>query len=315
MAGILNNKTRILDTYITDEGRRQLSKGTFEAKYYSFTDANSIYINDTIISSSNDSRCLTETDRFCFEACSLPQDQITFEADDSGKLINVKNSSLDILAGQIFSGSVIISSSDFSSTSNTLLSSSLDSFKKLRILSSPNVFDINHNDFNIGSKNINFIITNNKPINENEIQKLSINQAESLFMDKKMSHVPNFKFLPPVNKPMFGQQPQPLGRFQNLNQDSIIDYKDLSAELEYYEKNGFQEIVNFNETSPQNNIFAQFFEISDNSIVKLDVIDFGQFTVVEDLQYPTKHVYFAGKVFVDSNGATTFINMFTLIFE
>ena len=43
MAGILNSKTRILDTILTLEGRRQLADGDFQVKYVSFTDGSSFY--------------------------------------------------------------------------------------------------------------------------------------------------------------------------------------------------------------------------------------------------------------------------------
>ena len=67
-------------------------------------------------------------------------------------------------------------------------------------------------------------------------------------------------------------------------------------------------------------------------MTKLDVIDFGLFTLTnnelkdiseEDFRraqdrgqsVATKHVFFVGKLYVDSQGSHTFINVFTLIFE
>jgi len=316
MAGILNSKERILDTLLTEEGRRQLAAGNFQAVYYSFSDGLSIYQTDTIVSSSISSvPVLDETYRLCFEATSLPQDQVTFEADDSGKLFNPKNSPIDVMSGQIFSGSILVTSSQFASTAGTLLSSSLESFKNLRILSSPNNFQNPNMEFLLSNKNIKFNITNNKPIHSEDTQKISIDKVESFFMDKRLSHIPNFSFLPPVNSAQTGRTTSSLGDFKNINQESFESYSDLEKELEYFSKNGFEEIIEFTETTTQNNIFAQFFELSDNSVVKLDVIDFGQFTVSNQKEFFIKHVFFAGKIFIDNFGATTFINMFTLVFE
>jgi len=315
MAGILDQKTRILDTYITEEGRRQLADGKFQAKYYSFTDGYSIYNEDTIVSSSTGTKALDATYRICFEATSLPQDQVTFEADDSGKLINVKNSDLKVLAGQIFSGSVLVTGSQFTSTSEILLSSSLNSYKNLRILSSPNAFDINHNDFIIGNNDITFTITNDKPINSQDLQRISIDQVESLFMDKRLSHIPNFTFLPPVNKAQIGGSTTSLGTFQSLNQSAILSFEQLQNELNYYENNGFEADVYFTETTNENNIFCQFFEVSGDSVKKLDVIDFGIFNTPKNPNSTNKHVFFVGKLFIDNLGSTTFVNMFTLVFE
>jgi hypothetical protein len=56
------------------------------------------------------------------------------------------------------------------------------------------------------------------------------------------------------------------------------------------------------------------FEISNGKMVKLDVIDFGEFTT-SDPDHPVKQVFFVGKVFIDSTGNGTFANQFVLIFD
>lgn len=316
MSGILDSKTRIFDTYITDEGRRQLAEGKFNAKFYSFSDGYSIYDLSTIASASSNVPVLDETYRLCLEASSSPYDQVTFEADDSGRLFNVKGFDLNTLAGQIFSGSAgnIITGSQFASTAGSLLSSSLGSYQNLRILSSPDFFDQNFNDFIISKPQSKFIITNDKPILSRDIQKISINEVESLFMDKRLSHIPNFRFLPPVNKALMGEEQTSLGDYQSLNQAPIQTYEDLKEELSYYEQNGYVETIEFLETTRQNNLFSQFFEVSENTIIKLDVIEFGQFTTTEE-NHETKNIFFVGKVFIDNNDQATFVNMFTLVFD
>jgi len=70
--------------------------------------------------------------------------------------------------------------------------------------------------------------------------------------------------------------------------------------------------IYFTETSKQSNIFAQFFESSQNELSKLDVIDFGTFPVENGRD---RHVFFAGKIYGDDNGVDTYINLFTIIFE
>ena len=75
-----------------------------------------------------------------------------------------------------------------------------------------------------------------------------------------------------------------------------------------------KETITFYETSLENNLIGQFFEIGQSSFKKLDVIDFGEF-VTEDEDFPEKHVFFVGKVYPDSKGSYTFVNMFTLVFE
>lgn len=315
IAGILNSKTRIMDSIITQEGRRQMASGKMKAEFFSFTDGCAIYVNDTIVSGSS----LDETYRLCFEASSLPQDQVTFEADDSGKLMALRGSGLNIAAGQLFSGSngeIFLTGSQFASSADNLLSSaSLDSFEKLRILSSPSFFDQDHNTFLLSQNNITFTISDRFPISSSAMQRGSIDQIESLFMDKRLSHVPNFRYLPPVNKARIGGSTSSLGTFPSLGQAPLQTVEDLNLEVADARKNGFEQVVRFFQKSAQNNIFAQFFEVSGNSVTKLDVIDFGLFTVASDNEYPTRHVFFVGKIFIDGFGSSTFVNLFTLIFR
>jgi hypothetical protein len=63
-------------------------------------------------------------------------------------------------------------------------------------------------------------------------------------------------------------------------------------------------------------ILGQFFEVTKNTVSKLDVIDYGQHTW-QDRNNELKwwHVFFVGKVLTDENGDDTFIHIFTLVFE
>ena len=74
--------------------------------------------------------------------------------------------------------------------------------------------------------------------------------------------------------------------------------------------------VTFTETSQENNIVMQLFETDSvsNKFKKLDIIDFGEF-LTEDPVSPMKHVFFAGKVFLNSNKIPTFVNLFTIILD
>lgn len=316
--GILNPKERILDTIITQEGKSQIASGKLIAEYVSFSDMGSVYKLDTIISGG-----LDVTYRFCLEATNLPQDLITFEADDSGKLVGVfvsESNSYNVSLGQIFSGSVrngerlTVSGAQFSSLSSHLLSSSIDNFKKLYTLSSPDIFNQKHDNFITFPKNLNFTITNNKPINTRQLQEVNIDAVESLFFDKRLANVPNFDFLPPINKKHPGEHTgRPLGQYLNLNQRPYVSQEDLFSEINAAIKNGFEEKIYFTETSRENNLLSQFFEISNDEMTKLDVIDFGSFPA--DAEGVSRHVFFVGKVFVDDYKTSTYVNMFMLVFE
>jgi hypothetical protein len=83
--------------------------------------------------------------------------------------------------------------------------------------------------------------------------------------------------------------------------------------LKQLEKTGFKKTIQFLETSRENNLFCQFFEAATDQIIKLDVIDFGDFPATETSG--ARHVFFIGKVFTDGYNITTFVNMFVLVFE
>jgi hypothetical protein len=314
MSGLLEKKSRILDTFITTEGRRQASTGKMKVEYVSFSDAGAIYALDTLVSGG-----LDFTSRLTFEAGNLPQDSITFEADDSGKLLTnfiSADAGYNVVAGQIYSGSntVHVTGSQFASLSAELLSSSLDNFKKLSILGSPDPLNLNYNDFIIYPETVDFGITETKPISSSEIQEIDIDKIESLFYDKRLSHIPNFKFLPPINKPRFGNSTTTaLGDYTNINQKPIVQYSDIQKELVTLDQMGFKKTIQILKSSLQTNLFGQFFEISDDVVKKLDIIDFGDFP--PDNRGIVRHVFFVGKIMTDGNNTTTFINLFTLVFS
>ncbi len=299
-----------MDTIVTSEGRKYIAAGKFEAAFYSFSDAGAFYNCNDILptTSSMDLGGIP-----VLEASNLPQDMITFEADDSGKLVAFRGSNIRVQGGNILTGSSISTlsptfDSDFASLADDLLLGSINNFQNQYILTSPDVLDEETLSFNISRSDMSFDINDNKPIPTTSIQKASLDYIESLFMDKRLSHVPNFNYLPPVNKPRVGtSQGLPLGNFQNIGQRPIYDWNDLNKEIKDLEQRGYIQDISFLETSRENNLFCQMFEVDSATIHKLDVIDFGE---LQD-----KHVWFIGKVRSDSYNSDIFINMFTLIMD
>lgn len=343
MSGILSQKTRILDSILTLEGRRQISTGKLRAEYYSFSDAGAFYDLQDKYASGSSMRGEGIATPFQLEASNLPQDSVTFEADDSGKLFvrelrNINGANVKIIGGSLFSGSLytgfqpVTGSSQFASLANGLLSSSIDSFKNLTIIGSPDLFNSARDEFVVDPLRISFSITDNAPILSHEAggtQTANIDFVESLFADKRLSHIPNFQYLPPVNKPRLGSnEAKLLGIYPRIGQQPVYDYEDLARELNQLETSGFCKTIAFTETSQKNRIIGQFFELSGGVLTKLDVIDFGAFITtggVTEAEYAqlqqtgraslTKHVFFVGKLFIDSTGSHTFVNIFTLVFE
>jgi len=90
MSGILDKKSRILDAILTVDGRRQMAEGTFEVSYVTFTDTGVSYVPDSVNGHED------PTDKLYLEACDLPQDQITFEANDAGKLLSFRKQDITV---------------------------------------------------------------------------------------------------------------------------------------------------------------------------------------------------------------------------
>ena len=148
--GILDNKSRVFDFILTDIGKSQLANGKLVIEHASLTDRHTFYEHD-VVSGSSDA-----ASRIYFEAATTPGDTITFETDDSGQLVTYTSGDLQLDSdGQIISGSSPVTGSltivdQFASMTNTLLSSSLDNFKNLQLISTSNVF--NDEDFEISNK-------------------------------------------------------------------------------------------------------------------------------------------------------------------
>jgi hypothetical protein len=308
MSGFLDSKQRIIDTIITDEGRRQLASGQMQIRFVTFTDGGSFYAPDVVSGSSDASS------RVYLEAASLPQDQITFEADDSGLLMPFKNAQeVQVVAGNLLTGSTLITSS-IASLAGPLLESSLNSFQKQQIIGTEDEF-FGENNFELSEENIEFTITDDQPFKKGEQKTILIDQAESLFSDKRLANLKNFKFLPPVNKStVLNAEGSPLGNFRSPRvQNFDLIKEQLQEGLKKIEKSDYCRKIRFIDTSRESNIFAQFFEVENSLMKKLDVIDFGP---IENAgKYSVKQAYFVGKLLVDNNGMPTFINIFTLVFE
>lgn len=330
MSGLLDSKERIMDTIVTLEGRRQIADGKLKIEYVSFTDGATFYSLDAVSGSAD------VTSRLYFEQGHLPQDQITFEADDSGKLKPFKNSQgIQVLGGLIpvpatvtsdlFSGSQIstynfLTGTAFSSTAESLLASSVDNFKKLYVIGTKDVLFLEEESTKLSKQTVSFKVTENNPLPANKKVK-DLVVLPSIFNDKTFNKVKNFQYLPPINriydKFVNRKDPEVINDNSIGNYPQLSDFKgnygfeELNVELKSLEEKGFKETVYFDATSLTNKLFSQVFEITGNSLQKLDILEFGTFKHENKI----KQVFFVGKVFLDQYENNTFVKIFTLVFE
>lgn len=308
MAGILNNKTRMLDTILTREGRRQIASGDLRIKFVTFTDRHTFY------SQKDDNVVDDADDRIFLESFHRSQDQIIFETDDEGRLMTFEGSDVKILNGKLHrsSGSAtsILTGSDVPDAVFELLESSAKNFEDQQIIGTKEIYS-ETNGFDIDPANYTFSITEDKPLRRNQISEIEIEKIESLYQDKRLQHLPFYKYLPPVNKPDAGVTTgESLGDYARLNQDARMSYQSIIRELKGKEHVKIQ----YPDTSLENNLVLQILEVKPNSVEKLALIDYGEFDsdIADGVNV---HVYFVGKIFKDGNGMHTFVNMFTILFE
>jgi hypothetical protein len=315
MSGILDNKTRIIDTFVTLEGRKQMVNGTFNIAYVTFSDAATFYTADDVSGSFDISN------RIYLESCNLPQDMITFESDDSGKLLPFTSVlGYKVLAGSVFNGSTnnSLTGSELSNAVNPLIASSPEHFGMLQTIGTiDSIFE--DDDFELSIQKKDFTITNNVPISDEGLKTVNANKAPSIFADKRFTTLPNFQYLPPVNKLPSNVSPTSdianknyrLGKYARFN-SGMLTLDDINKDISDSERRGHVANIVFNPTTINNRLFAQLFEVRTNNVLKLDVLDVGTF-LTGDPSTPTKHVLY-GKLFVDDNGTQTFIKIFTLVF-
>lgn len=209
-------------------------------------------------------------------------------------------------AGHIFTGE--LTSNHFASQMSNILTSSIDNFNKLHILSTVDgVFD--DDIFELSKNSSNLSILTNKEIT------LSSDSHDAFFSDARFRRIENYAYLPPVVRqqknsdkktfdllgdyPSFGDNEKPL----TLDEAGEFVTKYLSEKS--------RDFSNFTitRTSRNNNIIIQFFEFSKTGATKLDSLDFGE-VVMNGIK---KRVIFVGKVREDSVGLPKFFCLFTLI--
>ncbi len=311
MAGILDKKTRFMDTFLTDQGRHELAKGELRFSFATFSDYGTFYeaeINSPVATDA--------TKRIYFEAANRPQDLVIPEFDSDGGMFfpagnfDIVNGQLKVLSGStgIAKGAALVSSA------SEAISDSMNSFVEMRPLRSEEPVT-KTTGFALSDNSKTFVINSSKPIPKEKPNTMLLDNAESLWQDKKLAHVLNFQLLPPVNKTS-GKQ---LKSYPKLQQPMPLSYDDIRRELEGSPGNNWSGVgdpaeISFDRTSASNNLVCQVWEVTSSSVEKLRMIDFGEFEDADPFS-PGKHVFFIGKVFDDDEGDTTFVNMFTVVFD
>ena len=275
-----------MDTLLTDLGRQQLAKGELQFSFATFSDMSTFYersAEDPTVSEDS-------TDRIMFEQFSRQQDLIIPEFDADGGLF-FPAGDFNIADGRLVSVSGsrgVVSGSELDLSFSTALS------------------------IRLSSNSATFVVNDEGPIPLNAQKEKRLSNVESLWQDKKLSHVDNFKFLPPVNK---GTN-KALFEYSKLEQPEPMDYRQIEDDLGVGTPWRVPRVADleFPLTSLENNLVCQVWEVTSEKLNKLRIIDFGEFED-EDPFSPGKHVFYIGKLQEDDAGQNTFLNIFTVVFD
>lgn len=362
MAGILNNKERVIDFLITRAGKEKISQGRLRPDFVTLTDSHTFY---QALSSLEPNVAEDSTNRIFFEATDKHQDVIVPELDPGNfmqpfRSIDLLVDGSNMVDGTFRTGSMLIpgpilTGSSLLKKSNVFLNALATHFKDHQILSTKDQFS-DTTDFQLSHHTASFVVSEDTYDFELGPYML-LDNMPNIASDARFSHLPNFMFLPPENvDPVEGPlspSPEQLGNYPNIQAfhpalgGKFHNSQQFSSWLSDRQKVSFT----FKDTSKDNNMLGQFFEInnpsSERGIEKLAVVDLGVWT---DLQPegvvplgdmlgndnlvtavatevsaigqeppPTetvaKRVYSVGRVRKDRYGSTTFIGLFTLVYE
>ena len=313
MAGILDKKTRFMDTFLTQTGREQMAKGELNFAFAIFSDYATFYE-----SSLEDPNVAEDAiNRVFFEAANRPQDLVIPEFDADGQItfpageFDLVNGELKVLTG---STAESLTGENLVISASAAISDCIESFAAMQPLRSEEALS-NTSGFRLSQNTGEFLVTTNLPISPGVPTQISLSNIESLWQDKKLTHVPNYQFKPPVNR-ISGKQ---LKTYPKLQQPTPMTFTDLENELGANDPSGETGVgppisLTFPATSNDNNLVCQVWEVCSGSINKLRMIDFGEFED-GDPYSPGKHVFFVGKLFTDDGGESTFLNLFTVVFD
>jgi len=209
MAGILDSKQRIMDTLVCSPGRAQAASGHMQLRYVTFTDRHAFYDNEYYPTASNIAN--DAGDRIYFEAVQRFQDLICLETDGNGL---VKFDVPFVAADSLFEGleemkQVFTVSGTFptGSTINDLVGGLpeeitegvVNHFKEQRLIASKDPF-LGHTGFLVNTGSIDFMMNENIPAQLPVPFVKDVASCEPVWNDSRFCSIPNFLFLPPVNK-------------------------------------------------------------------------------------------------------------------
>ena len=232
MAGILDKKVKLIDLVVTEEGRRQMAQGGFTPSFASFTDRNTFY-NATQLSAQESTGSL-----FFQTPTYLPDDQIVFETDDSGRIVGgTLSEEFTVVGDQLFAKDpastsvksfIMASGSQYSSTIKLFRSKAINAFQRNTIVRTVSGLGDQYDKFELNTDKHTFVISNSVPFPRGPLtEHINLDNAETFMFDSKLAHNGNFQYLPPVN-----QDGTFYGMYQDFRSTTKSTFEEIKSSLE-----------------------------------------------------------------------------------
>ena len=299
MAGILNNKSRILDVILTDIGRDQMNRGEFEVSFATFSDNGTQYVdNDT-----SPGVMASITDNLYFETFSCPYDEIVPEIDNVGDFILTRQVSptLTVKDGVLYEKSG--SFGEFTPVDGfTNISKFTDLTTKrwngLQLLKTTSTLP----PLELSRYNAEIDLLE-------DVNPKDVNGLPPILVDPRFSGNINTMYLPPIVN-VAGQETV----MRAYNQYSRPYSKtNVITEIEKKSKGKVSFVIGKDDSFQYYNFIAQGFVGINQSVKKFLVVDAGEF--VNDDNVPIMQVYHLGFIFKDGSGTSKFSRGFSIVFH
>jgi hypothetical protein len=291
MAGILNNKERVMDFILTERGRKQLLAGELQIKFATYSDIHAFYEGTGGVADD-------ASDRIYLEAYSRNQDNITPETEFNGDILNFQSGDIRLAGASILSNNV--NSTDVTDAANifaTFLSGSVQNFTQNYILGEVDEFNPEQT-FSASNKLVNFFIKS-----EDFEAAVPIESMPSFFQDDRFRTISNFAFLPPVD--FISSKEKTQQTFQDVRGNIKASLQNIALQ---------EEEISFQGKNINQDLMVQFFQQDRfGQLKKLHVLDIGK--NVNTLTGEIENQYQVGKIFTKLDGSDCFFDIFSLAFK
>ncbi len=301
MAGILDSKSRVFDTLVTSEGRRQIASGELQIKFASFTDRQVVY------SSGTDGYIEDPGRTIYFEAHSDNNDSIIIETDADGTLMPFKSDEYTAHNGYFFASGSTAQTGSIDLISKEIMANAVDSFSRQMIIGTAPMFPtVFNSSFAVVPNSATFYINDKTPIQSGSLETQYIDDLPAIFQDTRFANFRNYMFLPPTFQSSENSPMQIMGNYSPVSSVALNNATAMRTSL----RSKSQQTIYFDKSSPDNNLIGQIFEQHGDKLEKLAILELGSFEEAR-----SSHYYYVGKLYRDTPGNLTFVNLFVLEFR